>query len=382
MNILFYLIRYPGIGGIERVTSLISNRMCEDGHNVSILSVMHQDVCAGNTQAKVYFMPDENDWLSPENFAYAEQVVRNGHYDVILYLDSYARIENIILRLSKKYNIPLYVFERSTPLYFFKMLKWKPFLSVDGIKQRLCFPKVLFLELSRKRKLFDSSVKYIVQSKNYIPEVAKLIFAYLSKTKFGFISNPIIYTPIIRDEFNQKENVIFTVCQIDSVKRIDLMLDYWKQIEHHDWKFFIGGDGSLKSKLQDRVKTENIKDVIFLGYIDPSEYYKKSRIFWMTSKFEGWPNTLLEAMQNGCVPIAYYTFSSLPDIIDDNKTGFIVKENDSKSFISITEKLMRDELLCNTIAINAIQIAERFDLNNIIKDWYNLLGCQNQTHRG
>ena len=381
MKVLFYLIRYPGVGGIERATSKISDKMCEDGHDVSILSVTRQESCAGKTKAVVYSMPNSTDWLASENFSFAEQIIKNNQFDTIIYMDSNARIESIICKLSKKYQIPLFVFERSSPLYFIKSFKLEPLFSLDGIKQRLCLPKILYQEFSRKPRLFRYATKYLLISKNYIPEMARIIGVRPSNKKFGYINNTIDYSPIDEIDFDGKQNNSLVVCQFIGIKRVDLILDIWRKIEHGDWTLFLIGDGDLKEHLERRVHDEKIEDVIFTGYADPTEYYKKAKICLMTSKFEGWPNTLFEAMQKGCVPIVYNSFSALTDIIQDNETGFIIPDEDEATYINTLCHLMNNEAEYNRIAHNAIKDVARFDLGIIINEWYKLLGCQKQIHR-
>jgi len=48
----------------------------------------------------------------------------------------------------------------------------------------------------------------------------------------------------------------------------------------------------------------------------------------MTSRFEGWPMVLMEAMQMGVVPVVYNSFESLSDIVVDGENGYIIPNND------------------------------------------------------
>ena len=47
-----------------------------------------------------------------------------------------------------------------------------------------------------------------------------------------------------------------------------------------------------RDKLQSKVEKESIPRVEFMGFTNPIPYYQRSKIFWMTSKFEGWGLTL------------------------------------------------------------------------------------------
>ena len=67
-----------------------------------------------------------------------------------------------------------------------------------------------------------------------------------------------------------------------------------------------------------------LKRVRFEGRQNPKRYYEEASIFMLTSSFEGWGLTLTEAQQFGCVPLAFYSYASLPDIITDGKNGFMI----------------------------------------------------------
>jgi glycosyltransferase involved in cell wall biosynthesis len=61
-----------------------------------------------------------------------------------------------------------------------------------------------------------------------------------------------------------------------------------------------------------------LKRVNFEGYRNPQPFYKRASIFVMTSANEGFPMTLIEAQQNGCVPVVMNSFSALREIIQNN----------------------------------------------------------------
>ena len=78
MNILFYLIRYPGIGGIETVTRLIANQLKNSYNvNITILSFLQQGNCACSF-AKILKMPNSKEWCARENYDFADKVIAGG----------------------------------------------------------------------------------------------------------------------------------------------------------------------------------------------------------------------------------------------------------------------------------------------------------------
>ena len=93
----------------------------------------------------------------------------------------------------------------------------------------------------------------------------------------------------------------------------------------------------------------------------------------MTSKFEGWGMTLIEAMQQGCVPVAYQTFSSITDIIDNGHNGYLVEPNRTDMFIKSTILLACNDQLWHDFSKATIKKVDNFSIKKIVKEWNNLI---------
>lgn len=160
-------------------------------------------------------------------------------------------------------------------------------------------------------------------------------------------------------------------------KRISLALDIWQLIEknpnYHDWTLKIVGGGSDELKYKQIVQKKQLKHVIFEGVQNPEPYYRSASIFIMTSSFEGWGLTLTEAQQYGVIPLAFNSYASLNDIIIDGYNGYIIPNNDIKTFSEALMKLMSNPVLRYTLANNCIKSSKRFEIEYIGKQWVNLL---------
>lgn len=97
----------------------------------------------------------------------------------------------------------------------------------------------------------------------------------------------------------------------------------------------------LASNVSELVKKD--ERVIFTGYIPREEavsLMKSANIFLLPSRGEGCPMTLLEAMQNGCIPVVSDAKHGSREILESAGIGVIVKNNDSKAlFESISDIL-------------------------------------------
>lgn len=368
MKILFYLSRYPGIGGIENVTTIIVERLLKHC-SISILSHKQQEGVSLPLELNLYTMPDSIAWNSRINYDFFKKVVEENKFDAIVYQDSYAPTEHIVCKISKDYKIPLYVFEHNSPMFIYNKRNLDPITTPKGFLRRLLHPYLLHKEIIRKRYLLDHCRKYVLLSKQYIPEFCNLIGADVHDKRITYINNPA--TSIEAGKTIKKENIILCVARLAKEKSVDKMIRIWSDLAPitPDWKFIIVGDGPEKSKLEGIVKKNNIPRVEFTGFAKPTKYYQKSKIFWMTSKYEGWPMTLVEAMQQGCVPIGYETFSSIRDIIDSGRNGYLVEPNNENMFKNHTILLAKDDTHRSQLANLAIKKTEEFSLDMIINKW-------------
>lgn len=372
MDLLFYLTRYPGVGGIENVTNMIAKRLL-DGNQISILAHIQQEGVIPIGGVTLFAMPNDKEWSAVENFEYVDKVIGERHFDAIIYQDSYAPTEHIVCEVAQKHNIPLYVFEHNSPLFVYNKRDLVPITNIMGLIRRILHPYLLRKEIKRKRYLLMHSTKYILLSKKFIPEFCKLIAANENDSRITYMNNPAL--PAECCVGMRKENIILCVSRLAREKCVDKMLVIWQQLALvlPDWKFIIVGDGPERSKLEHYVQKHQVPRVQFMGFAKPTEYYQRAKIFWMTSKFEGWGMTLIEAMQQGCVPVAYQTFSSITDIIDNGHNGYLVEPNRTDMFIKSTILLACNDQLWHDFSKATIKKVDNFSIKKIVKEWNNLI---------
>ena len=372
MKLLFYLTRYPGVGGIECVSKMLADNLSADKDaKYKIEFVSHiQQTSVESSDYPVYFMPDGIK-CSADNFKYFDNLLKRGNYDCVIFQDSYAPIEDIVCKLSHKYNIPLLVYEHSSPNHIY-VQNFGKLLSVRGILQRLNFVRTLKYRL-RQHKIFNYSSRYVLLSKFYIPDFCRLSFCSSNNDKLRYINNPVTTFNYVGD--GEKQNVILTVCQLVSLKAVDKMLIVWEQLSNilSDWRFEIVGDGPMRHELENFVKEKQIKRVTFIGFANPAQYYSRSKIFWMASTFEGWPMTLCESMNFGCVPIVMNTFSSAQDIIANGVNGFLIDNYSLEEFIDKTLLLANNQVLLEEMGVTGKKSLGRFTTDKIIKAHKQLL---------
>ena len=81
---------------------------------------------------------------------------------------------------------------------------------------------------------------------------------------------------------------------------------------------------------------------------------------------------LTEAMSFGTIPFAFDSYSAVHDIIEDGKTGVLVKPFSINEYANKLASLMSDEDERNRMSANCITDVTRFSLDNIVNQWEDL----------
>lgn len=156
----------------------------------------------------------------------------------------------------------------------------------------------------------------------------------------------------LRDKLNIKGTMLLFVGQLIERKGVEELLDAWKEFsqEEHEATLVYVGTGDLEGKLQQRIKNENIENIVLTGSIDYDSiavYYKTADCFIIATKEDNWSLVVPEAMACG-LPIASSEYNGCwPELVTPengwvfdslNKTDII---NTLKKIISSKDKLKK-----------------------------------------
>lgn len=379
----------PQSGGIARVTYTLAS--CLATHGIKCISAcMHQKntIC---TKDKIFI---KEILLKTENHIQQwGSIIKRENVDIILVQGGYTLMNQELLYIRKALDsqtkkVPLFLVFHSKPGYELYFLDWAVLLSKvfsrswkEYSKQFLIQGLMHVDESCLKKRLyrkyipsFRAADKIIVLSPSYIDDYNQLVQG-TDTTKYVSIPNMMTY-PQSECDLQSKEPEVLIVARMDErSKRIKLALRIWSEIPQElldqGWKLSIVGDGEDLNYYKRYARMKNIKNVFFEGQREPISYYKRASIFMMTSAYEGWPMTIIEAMQHGCVPIAFDSFKAIYDIINYNN-GVIVSNNDVNMYISKLTKLMADDSMRLELSQNAYNGCQRFSQEKITKKWLNL----------
>ena len=142
-----------------------------------------------------------------------------------------------------------------------------------------------------------------------------------------------------------------------------------------DWNLVIVGDGPEKSRLDEAINQHGLDErVVLPGWIEsPWPSFPESSIVVLPSRYEGFPNALLEAMSRGLAPIAFNCESGPSEIIRHIVDGLLVDEGDIAGLSAAMQSLAHDSALRATLAASAKSVNDRFSPERVFAQWETVL---------
>lgn len=135
------------------------------------------------------------------------------------------------------------------------------------------------------------------------------------------------------------------------------------------------GEGPKRLELEALVKHLGLSHCVKLpgraGNV--TDWYQKADLYVMSSLFEGFPNTLVEAMAHGCPVISFDCDTGPRDIIRHEIDGLLVPVGNIPALTASLDQLITDADLRTQYSIRAVEAQNRFSLKQILSLWDRLL---------
>ena len=348
-------------GGAERVMSIIANYWAEKGWQVTLLTfVSEKEIPFYFLASQIKYIPLNIAKISPnvlialKNNWQSIKTLRKAIYDsqpdmVISFLD----ITNVITLLATRgLNIPIIVSERNDPSQTPDSTIWQ---TLRRLTYR--FADLVVVQTNRALEYFS-------------PQLT---------TKIRVISNPVILPPKVNNSNKQILNKpsIIAMGRLESQKGFDLLLEAFAKLKdiHPEWNLTILGEGTLRQELENQRELWGLSaHVYFPGKVKhPAELLKQADIFVMSSRFEGFPNALCEAMACGLPVISTDCPNGPREIIRDGIDGILVANENVSELKDAIESLIVDDSKRQLLGKRALEITTRFSLLAVMNHWQKVI---------
>jgi len=166
---------------------------------------------------------------------------------------------------------------------------------------------------------------------------------------------------------------VIAVGRYDYQKGFERLIEAWRLITRRfpDWKLKIIGDGKLRGKMQKLIDKNNLGNVIELkksvSNILPD--YLDASVLAMSSRYEGLPMVLIEAMSVGLPVVSFDCKCGPKDIISDGEDGFLAPEGDVPALAERIIRLIENPGLRIKMGQAAKRKSEHFTESVIMEKW-------------
>lgn len=174
-------------------------------------------------------------------------------------------------------------------------------------------------------------------------------YKIISERKLKFIHNGMpFFNKIERKErpINHKPRLI-SVARFETQKDHVNLIEALANLKHLSWELLLVGDGKLKVKIKSLVTKYGIEDrVFFLGRRnDVDTLLNRSDIFILSSLWEGFPRSILEALR-ASLPVITSNVGGVSESVIDKFNGFVVPIRNSKLMSFAIEDLLKNPQKC------------------------------------
>jgi GalNAc-alpha-(1->4)-GalNAc-alpha-(1->3)-diNAcBac-PP-undecaprenol alpha-1,4-N-acetyl-D-galactosaminyltransferase len=356
---LTFVISALGAGGAERVMATIANYWAEHGWHVTLLTLddgreppfyhLHDAIhlrplaIAGGSPN-----PLRRVRLSLKRILALRRALAASDPDLVIsFID---RINILTLLASRGLRVPVIVSEHIDPAQRPLGRGWK-------ITQKWLYR-------------YGSSVVLLTES-------ALPYFPRRVRQRARVIPNPVVVHRNGRVCENCDElpmaRTLLAMGRLDEQKGFDMLLQAFASValHHPAWSLVIWGDGPQRPFLEARRDALGLRErVSFPGLTkQPFEHMARAHLFVLSSRYEGFPMVLCEAMACGLPVVSFDCPSGPRDIVRDGVDGLLVPPNDVLALAAALDRLMSDENARHRLAQRAPEVLERFGLERVMGMW-------------
>lgn len=374
MKIAYYLPSLHAPGGIERIITFKANYFAEK-YNYDVFIITSEQL------GKVPYFPlspkvKHIDINVPIDLPYDQSFIKR----LINYPQRYYRFKKrltktliqvdadiVLSTLRRELNFITKIEDRSIKIGEFHVTRYQ--YGAEAIRSKNPIIRLI------KKRWAIGFIHNLMKLKKVVLLTHESAIDFPELSNMVVIPNP-ISTPINGKSADLSAKKAIAVGRYAPQKGFDLLIAAWRLVvdQHPDWILNIYGEGDLKEKLESQIKELNLDNHCFLQptTVEIIEKYQASSLFILSSRYEGLPLVLGEAMSYGLASVAFACPCGPRDMITDGVDGLLVKNGDYKEMAIKITQLIEDSKLREKIGIQAQVTAKKYTIEQIAKRWDDL----------
>jgi len=351
-------------GGAERVAAMLASGFAERGHQVTLAANLfdeHSYQVHADVQLRNLLRSNKGGaWKWFRSIFVLRKYLKQERPDVIIGV--LPLFSFIAWCASRGLNIPLVATEHNA----FERPASAPFTRLQR------FEKFVLNRLYKHITVLTEADKSIAQQ----------CLKYVT-----VMTNPLSLKPA--ETVPPKKRIVLAAGRMASwhYKGFDLLLRSWNLVrkDYEEWTLEIAG--TLRHPDRYSEITTLIKDLNMGGCVRLLDYqqnverlYRKSEIFVLSSRYEGFGLVLIEAMSQGCACVACDYKGRQRDIITNDEEGLCCPPEDVDALAEAMRRMLSDEPYRKRVQRNAIERSKYYSLENTMNRWEQYL--KNEVLKG
>lgn len=355
-NIVFFVYNISAVGGTERVASIIINELARRNYKIHVLGLY------GDPE-KIFFP------FEPAVKVTSLHIEKLKGIAKVLYsvrkirqfvdsnhIDTFVTVESIMAT----YSVP------ALAMTGIRHVVWEHFnFKVNlGIPARSFARQLALMFAKTVVTLTARDVRFWQEG------------AWYRNAELVHIPNPMFLE--MREVPAKSSKTVISVGRMTAQKGFDLLIEAWHEISgdaRADWKLLIIGDGEDRPLLQKKIEEYGLeRSVTLIGATkEVFAYFEDASIYCLSSRFEGLPMVLLEALAFRLPIVAFDCDTGPEELVEQNRNGLLVEAGNVPKLAEALAKLMQDDALRARMRSHQSQSIQSLDLPSIIQQWQKIV---------
>ena len=351
-------------GGAERAASELANAWAARGRNVTVITLHHArrdfyTLHPAVTRVALDVLresasPIHAVWNNMRRLFRLRRVIAASHPDCVIAYNDQTNVATLLATAGL--GRPVIVMEQNDPRQHDIGAAWSWL----------------------RRQMYPRATRVVVQTRS----VAEWAAAFIDRERLAILSNPLpVPTGLAPSDtppaIEVPQTFVAAMGRLVDVKGFHTLLEAFAIATKHavEWHLVIMGEGPERRRLEALASTLGIADRVHLpgNVTPPAPVLARAQVFVLSSRYEGCPNALVEAMSAGCAVVSFDCPSGPAEVITHEVDGLLVPTGDGQALASAIRALVEHPDRRVALGRAARAVDDRYALHTVLASWEHLL---------